>query len=65
MEKKSGIIINFLVRALVGVALIFFVNEYLMSKGIDAHVGINLINLAVSGIFGVPGVALLYGMGFY
>lgn len=65
MGKKSGIIINFLVRALVGVTLIFFANEYLMSKGIDAHVGINLINFTVSGIFGVPGVVLLYGIGLY
>lgn len=65
MEKKSGIIINFLVRAVVGVTLIFFINEYLMTKGIDANVGINLINFTVSGVFGVPGVALLYGIGLY
>jgi len=65
MEKKSGIIINFLVRAVVGVTLIFFINEYLMTKGIDANVGINLINFTVSGVFGVPGIILLYGIGLY
>lgn len=65
MEKKSNIIMNFLLRALMGTAIIFLVNEFLVSKGIDTKVGINLVNFAVSGIFGVPGVALLYGIGFY
>ena len=65
MEKRPGIIINFIVRALLGVVIIFFVNEFLISKGIDAKVGINLINFTVSGIFGLPGVILLYGIGLY
>lgn len=65
MEKKSSIIMNFLLRALAGIVTIFLVNEFLVSKGIDTKVGINLVNFAVSGIFGVPGVVLLYGIGFY
>ena len=65
MEERPGIIINFIVRALLGVMIIFLVNEFLISKGIDAKVGINLINFTVSGIFGLPGVILLYGIGLY
>ena len=65
METRSNIIINFLVRAVIGAALIFFVNEFLVSKGINSKVGMNLINLTVSGVFGIPGVILLYGIGLY
>ncbi len=64
-ERRPGFIINFLVRALVGMALIFFVNEFLTSKGIEAQVGLNGVSFAVSGLFGVPGVALLYGIVLY
>ena len=64
-ERRPGFIVNFLVRALVGMALIFFINEFLTTKGIDVGVGLNLINFGVTGIFGVPGVALLYGIGLY
>ena len=35
-EGRPGIIVNFLVRALIGMALIFFVNEFLSSRGINA-----------------------------
>ena len=65
MEKKADILINFFIRAVVGATLIFFINEFLMSKGIESNVGMNLVNAAVSGIFGVPGVVMLYGIGFY
>lgn len=33
-EQKSHILVNFLVRAIIGIAIIFFVNEFLASKGI-------------------------------
>ena len=42
MEKeRSGILINFIVRAVIGIGLIFFVNEYLSYKQIEIAVGIN------------------------
>ncbi|WP_417168833.1 pro-sigmaK processing inhibitor BofA family protein, partial [[Clostridium] scindens] len=43
----------------------FFVNEFLASKGISAQVGMNPITFLTSGVFGIPGVALLYGITFY
>lgn len=66
MKKKgTKIIVNFLIRGIVGFAIIFFVNEFLDGQGISACVGMNPITFLTSGTFGFPGVALLYGITFY
>ena len=41
-EKRPGFIVNFFVRAFVGVCMIFFVNEFLAYQGINIAVGMNL-----------------------
>ena len=64
-EKGVRIAVNFFVRIIVGIALVFFVNEFMSSRGISVQVGINPITVLTSGILGVPGVALLYGISFY
>ena len=64
-ERRPGFFVNFFVRALVGMTLIFFVNEFLASKGIEASVGLNVVSFMVSGTLGIPGVGLLYGIIFY
>ncbi len=64
-EKRSHLFANFIVRAVVGAALIFFVNEFLSSQGIAVRVGLNPWTILTSGILGTPGVALLYGISFY
>ena len=66
MKKKgTKIIVNFLIRGIIGFAIIFFVNEFLDGQGISACVGMNPITFLTSGSFGFPGVALLYGITFY
>lgn len=64
-EERPGMIFNFFIRALIGMAIIFFVNYFLDSQGIEASVGMNGGSFLTSGILGVPGVALLYGIVFY
>lgn len=64
-EKHSHLFTNFIVRAIVGAALIFFVNEFLGAQGIAVRVGLNPWTVLTSGILGIPGVALLYGISFY
>ncbi len=64
-ERRPGFIVNFLIRALVGMTITFFVNEFLSSKGVDVAVGMNAVTFLTSGTFGIPGVALLYGIVFY
>ena len=63
-EKESHVIVNFLVRAVIGCALIFFVNKFLDSNGISLSVGLNPVTVITSGVLGTPGVALLYGITF-
>ncbi len=64
-EQRSTIVVNFLVRGILGIALIFFINEFLASRDIDLSVGLNPITFVTSGTLGTPGVALLYGITFY
>ena len=64
-EERPGIIVNFFIRALIGMALIFFVNEFLSSKGVNAAVGFNAVTFLTSGTLGIPGVCLLYGILIY
>lgn len=64
MQEGQGtnFIVNFIIRAILGMGLIFFVNQYLEYQGISLGVGLNGISFLTSGILGVPGVALLYGI---
>lgn len=64
-EWGTKIIINFLIRGIIGLAIIFFVNEFLDGQGISACVGMNPVTFLTSGTLGFPGVALLYGITFY
>lgn len=51
-EPKTSFLINFIVRAVVGMGLIFFVNQYLEYRGISLRVGLNGISFLTSGILG-------------
>ena len=64
-ENRSSIVVNFIVRTVVGLGVIFFTNEILASKGISVAVGLNGLSLLTSGTLGLPGVCLLYGILFY
>ena len=64
-EQTPHLFTNFIVRAIVGAAMIFFVNEFLSAQGISVQVGLNPWTVLTSGILGTPGVALLYGISFY
>ena len=53
MEKEhSGFIINFIIRAVIGIGLIFFINEYLSYRQIEIAVGINPVSVLLSGFLG-------------
>ena len=61
-EHRTSFIVNFIVRAVLGMGLIFFINQYLEYKGISLSVGLNGISFLTSGLLGIPGVAMLYGI---
>ena len=62
---RTQVLVNFVVRAVIGTALIFFVNQFLNARGIDIRVGMNPVTVVTSVVLGTPGVALLYGISFY
>ena len=66
MEKKfvtAGI--NFFIRAIVGMTLIFFINQFVIPDDSSINVGLNALSFLTSGSLGIPGVCLLYGIVCY
>ena len=63
--EKTGWVLNIVIRAMVGMAVIFFVNYFLDLRGIDMAVGLSPVSFLTSGVLGIPGVALLYGIVIY
>lgn len=64
-RSKIEILLNFLLRGVMGMLLIYFVNFFAAEQMPEIGVGYNLITFLVSGFLGVPGVLLLYGIELY
>lgn len=62
LKQRAKIILNFLVRMILGTACIMVLNDLLAAQGISIAVGVNLITLLTTGSLGFSGVALLYGI---
>lgn len=62
---KKEWIINFILRAVVGTVAVFFLNGFLLSRGISIAIGINPITVLTSGTLGFPGILVLYGINIY
>ena len=66
MKKKiASAVVNFFIRAVVGMALIFFINQYVIPPDSSINVGLNAVSFLTSGTLGIPGVGLLYGIMCY
>lgn len=65
MKRRIEWLINFFMRSILGTIAIYFINNGLVSMGIDLGVGINPVTVLTSGILGLPGLAAIYGIGFY
>ena len=57
--------LNIIMRSILGTVAMYFINSWLETAGISVSVGINAFTVLTSGILGIPGVAALYGIGFY
>ncbi|MEE1086882.1 MAG: pro-sigmaK processing inhibitor BofA family protein [Schaedlerella sp.] len=53
---------HFIVRAVTGLLLIYGINQYILPESSPLKVGVNVLSFIVSGVLGVPGVGLLYGI---
>lgn len=65
MKWLTDMLTGFFVRMCIGLCLIFLINQFLLTENIETNVGINPVTAVTSGVFGVPGVCLLYGIVFY
>ena len=65
MKWFRDLMVNFILRMLVGILVIYVINQFLITKNIDLSVGINPVTLAATGVLGLPGVGLLYGILFF
>ena len=64
-NKALSSVVKFFVRAVVGMALIFFINQYVLPPDSSINVGMNAVSFLTSGSLGIPGVGLLYGIMWY
>ena len=64
-NKAVSAVINFFIRAVVGMALIFFINQYVLPDDSSINVGLNAVSFFTSLSLGIPGVGLLYGIMWY
>ncbi len=64
-KSKMEFILNFLLRGMLGMLLLYFVNYFMADYMPETAVGYNLITFLVCGFLGIPGVALLYGITLY
>lgn len=65
LRKNAEVVLNFFVRAILGVMAIYVLNMLLVKVGITGAVGINPITVLTAGSLGTGGIALLYGILFY
>ena len=65
LKNRGEWLVNFVLRGVMGMMSIYFVNLLLASSMPGMRLGYNLITFLTSGILGFPGVAMLYGINFY
>lgn len=65
VRQKAMFLINFVMRLVLGVTVVYFVNAFLGLRHIDVAVGLNPATLLTMGSLGFPGVLALYGILFF
>ena len=64
-NKWGNMVVNFVIRAILCMGLIYFINQYLLTGDNSLNVGLNAVSFLTTGSLGIPGVCLLYGILFY
>ncbi len=65
LKRRAEILLNVLVRTIVGCVAIIFLNDFLQKQGIPVSAGLNPLNILTIGSLGAGGFALIYGILFY
>lgn len=65
IKRNPKLIVNAGLRAVMGALGIYLVDSILRSQGHQMQVGINEATILTSGILGLPGFIMLYGLAFF
>lgn len=65
MKSRAEWIVNFVLRGVMGMMIVYFLNFLLADTMPDMRIGYNSITFLAGGFLGIPGVAMLYGINFY
>lgn len=57
--------INLLLRAVLSVLAVHFLNLFLVKNGYPVLVGINCYTIPVMAVLGIPAIVLLYGLALF
>lgn len=63
--KKAEWLLNFVLRSIMGTIAIYFINMGITFLGFTTVVGINAASVLTTGILGIPGIVMLYGLSLY
>ena len=63
--RKAEWLINFVLRSIMGTIAIYFINIGITFLGLSTVVGINAASVLTTGILGIPGIVMLYGLSLY
>lgn len=63
--RKAEWLINFVLRSIMGTIAIYFINMGVTFLGFTTVVGINAVSVLTTGILGIPGIVMLYGLSIY
>ena len=63
--RKAEWLINFVLRSIMGTIAIYFINMGVTFLGFTTVVGINAVSILTTGILGIPGIVMLYGLSLY
>lgn len=64
-NKVAEAVLHFFLRAVMGMVLIYFINQYVLPDQNAWQVGLNGLSFLTSGSLGIPGVCMLYGILVY
>lgn len=65
IKNRTEIIINFILRGVFGMMVIYFANYFFSQHIPNMEIGYNLLTFCTSGFLGIPGICLLYGINLY
>ena len=63
--EKGRVAPQFALRGIMGTIAIYFINMGVTFLGFTTVVGINAVSILTTGILGIPGIVMLYGLSIY